>query len=253
MVGIAAGMASCGLRPWVFSFSAFLCCRAYDQIRTSVAHTNLPVTLVGSHAGGCGGRNGKSHLSLNDVAIMTSLPAMSVWSPASPRDAIFATDSALETAGPVYLRLPRTEVNEILPKGETAQWIGEPTPVSIISHGLGTQWAVEVRDELLRAGKSVGVLHFNKLWPLEHVLIVQLLSGVTTAISLEDHNVHGGLGSILVSMGLPCPLVRLGWPCSWSGSSGSDGALRTAAGIDLGSLVRTVRDANSKCRATHQI
>src|SRR5205085_12498689 len=82
MVAVAGGIAACGLRPWVFSFAAFLCCRAYDQIRICVSQTELPVVLIGSHAGGCNGINGKTHSILNDVAIMSTLPNINVWAPA---------------------------------------------------------------------------------------------------------------------------------------------------------------------------
>src|SRR4051812_32039274 len=82
MVGLAAGLAACGLRPFVFSFAAFLCCRAYDQIRVCVSQTELPVVFVGSHAGGCNASNGKTHSIVNDVAIMATLPNVDVWAPA---------------------------------------------------------------------------------------------------------------------------------------------------------------------------
>jgi transketolase len=86
MVSVAAGLAACGIRPWVFSFAAFLTYRAYDQIRVGISQTGLPVALVASHAGGCGGRNGKTHVALNDVALMASLPRIAIWTPADAGD-----------------------------------------------------------------------------------------------------------------------------------------------------------------------
>src|SRR5262245_51699453 len=84
-VSMAAGIAACGGRPFVFSFAAFLCYRALDQIRVCASQTRLPVTLVCSHAGGCCGRNGKTHSALDDLGILAALPSVSIWSPADAK------------------------------------------------------------------------------------------------------------------------------------------------------------------------
>lgn len=128
MVSVAAGLASLQCRPWVFSFSAFLCYRAYDQIRVGISQTNLPVTLIGSHSGGCGGRNGKTHLALNDIAVMASLPGIHIWAPADSLDTKLAVDTILSKDHPAYIRFPR-ELTGHIPHGSgVVRWIGKSTP-----------------------------------------------------------------------------------------------------------------------------
>ena len=237
MVSAAAGMASCGIRPWVFSFAAFLCYRAYDQIRVGLSQTQLPVTLIGSHAGGCGGRNGKTHIALNDVAVISTLPNMDIWGPADGNDVRLAVDSILSANGPNYIRLPRTPLPLLSGKPAIARWIGSPTPVALVTHGLATHWALEVQELLASNGVNVGVLHVNKLWPLDYILECGLLDQVRCALVLEDHAVLGGLGSLLRHIGYKGQMKQLGWPLGWSGQSGADNDLRQAAKLTVSDIV----------------
>jgi transketolase len=239
MVTMAAGMAAAGARPWVFSFAAFLCCRAYDQIRTSVSQTRLPVTLVGSHAGGLGGRNGKSHIILNDIAIISTLPNIEVWSPADKLDIRFAVDAVLKGNSPAYLRMPRMPIPILGYEAAEIRWIGKPNETSIITHGLATHWGLEVQAILLEHGVEIGVVQVLKIWPLSDSTL-ELLKSITTAYVLEDHSVLGGLGSILQSVGMARKTEQLGWPIGWTGQSGSDEALRYAANLNTSQVIDRV-------------
>lgn len=240
IVSVAAGMAAGGLLPWVFSFAAFLCYRAYDQIRVCVSQTRVPVVLVGSHAGGCGGRNGKTHAALNDVALMSTLPNIEVWSPADVHDVAAAVDSYLTRPRPLYLRLPRLGTPTLTDGTGRPQWIGRPTAVAFVSHGLSTHWAVEARCVLARRGIDVGVLHLPRIWPLENLLEGGQLATVRRAVVVEDHYPVGGLGTLLQAVGCAPNVDAVGWPIQWSGQSGGDEQLRAFAGLGAEQLARRV-------------
>jgi transketolase len=107
LVGAAAGLAAAGKLPWVFSFSAFLCHRAADQIRTCVAQPGLPVVFVGSHAGAATGTNGCSHASLADLGVLGAIGGIELWAPADATDVVAAVASLLATPRPAYLRTSR--------------------------------------------------------------------------------------------------------------------------------------------------
>lgn len=242
MVSVAAGMADCGVRPWVFSFAAFLSYRAYDQVRIGLSQAEQPVTLVGSHAGGLAARNGKTHAAPNDLALMLSLPNMHVWAPGDFSDVQLAVASSLQNNAPCYIRLPRRafsaheqlKVEEGL--GQTSprpasgeRWLREKQSVTIVSTGLGSHWALEAADILLQQGYLVGLLHCPCLAPLPP--LAQELAGVSQIVVIEDHTVFGGLASLLASLGLTAPITSFGWPMQYCGKSGSDEQLRAHYGL----------------------
>lgn len=251
MVSIAAGLASCGKRPWVFSFAAFLCYRAYDQIRVGVSQTNLPVVLVGSHAGGCGGRNGKTHIAINDIAVMASLPGIGIWTPGDAVDTHTAVREISDNReGGAYLRLPRCPV-PLLPfrQDKDCAWIGEPSEIAMISCGMASQWAVQAQTILADTyGLKAGIIHIRKIWPLVPADLLPLLAGVRHAIVLDDHYEFGGLATCLRTA-LPTPplspslsLEHWGWPAGWCGQSGSEADLLSAHGLHPEDLARRIKN-----------
>ncbi len=222
MVSLAAGLATTGARPWVFSFAAFLCYRAYDQIRVSIMQTEMPVTLVGSHAGACNGKNGKTHVSLNDIALMTSLPKMSVWAPSDSEDVLKAVDSILFDNNSSYIRLPRDPAQLTLPTGNgLVRWLGSPSRTAIISYGFSTQLALATQKILEEQGVNIGILHFCKIWPLDIEEITKLLKNVECAFVIEDHYGLHGFISCLKHIGVETLLLSMAWPIDWCGQSGS--------------------------------
>lgn len=222
MVSMAAGMASCGLRPWVFSFGAFLCYRAYDQIRVCLSQSVQPVTLVGSHAGGCSARNGQSHTALNDISLMASLPNMQVWAPADEGDVRFAVRDILGGEMPTYVRLPRRPAEPLPGEPSHYRWLGRPARVAMLTTGLGTHLALAAQAPLATRGLEVGILHLAKIWPLPEDLLSEVLAGVDTLFIVEDHYTFGGLGSIVQHAGSSAKVVGLGWQNDWPGQCGDD-------------------------------
>ena len=229
MVSMAGGMAAVGLRPWVFSFAAFLAYRACDQIRVSVCQPSLPVVLVGSHAGGLLGRNGKTHTALNDVAVLGTFPNMELWAPADEIDVALAVRTSTARDSPTYIRLPRLAFGsgDVLAAEEgLVRWIRPIQQTVIVSTGLGTRWACEAVSELEEGfGVAVGLLHLPRVQPLPQL---PSFDGVKTIVIVEDHVQLGGLGSRLLHAGLGKRIIVVGWPMSFTGQSGSDSDLRRA-------------------------
>lgn len=222
MVSMAAGMASCGLRPWVFSFASFLVYRAYDQVRVGLSQCRQPVVLVGSHSGALTNRNGKSHAALNDIALMSTLPHMQVWSPADTADLHFAIDSIRQDAQPAYLRLPRRPMPAVAGEAGLLRIIATPQQITIVSTGLGTQLAAVAQQLLAAKGIPVGLIHCLRLSPLPQPALRQHLAGVKKIYVVEDHITYGGLYTLVQQLGLQCELVPIGWPKDWPGQSGAD-------------------------------
>lgn len=244
MVSVAAGMAEAGLLPWVFSFAAFLCYRAYDQVRACLSHARQPVTLIGSHAGGLSGRNGKSHATPNDLALMLSLPHLHVWAPADCADTELATRTLLEHPAPSYVRFPRTPIDPQrgLP-GSPAElrWLLPRRPVALVSTGLASHWALAAARHLAEAGIEVGVLHCLRLRPPG--ALASELRGLQRIFVVEDHATFGGLASLIHGLGPSAPVSALGWPDDFSGQSGTDDQLLAACGLSADRLALTIQAA----------
>jgi transketolase len=241
MVSLAAGMASCGWRPWVFSFGAFLCYRAYDQIRVCLSQSRQPVTLVGSHTGGCSARNGKTHAALNDIALMASLPHVHVWSPAGPEDLKFAMRNILSDDNPSYLRLPRRPLEHLPGEPSLYGWRGRPTRVAMLSTGLGTHLALAAQALLAQGGLEVGVLHCLLVSPLPKGVLEELRQ-VETLFVIEDHYRFGGLASIIQHSGTQARIIPMGWPTNWTAQSGSDEELLEMHGLAPHQLAAVVSE-----------
>lgn len=242
MISMAAGMATCGARPWVFSFAAFLAYRAFDQVRVSVSQSRQPVALVGSHAGGCSGHNGKSHSAVNDVALMSSLPDVSVWAPAGPEDVRYAVDEIYREGRPAYLRLPREPLVDPPGPAATWRWLTARTRTILLGTGRGTHLAVAGARALAEQGVNVSVAHCQRIVPLPADLLAALVDAEKVFV-VEDHSTFGGLASLVRATGLSVEVRALGWPPDWTGESGADDDLLAAYGLDGPGVAEAVRKA----------
>lgn len=199
MVSCAAGLASCGLTPWISTFAAFVVKRALDQVRVQVAQTHLPVKLVGSYAGLETNRTGKSHQSLADLAVMRALPNMVVVAPADGVEAAKAMAALQAYEGPAYLRLQR-EVHRTIFSEDYPFRLGqavvlrEGTDVTLISTGVQTVRALEAAELLAAEGVSVYVLHVPTLKPLDATAIAAAARATGRVVTTEEHVREGGLG-----------------------------------------------------------
>jgi transketolase len=234
MVSLAAGLAAAGAQPWVFSFASFLCCRAYDQIRVCVSQTRLPVVLVGSHAGGCAGPNGKTHALMNDVSLLANLPDIDVWAPTDPTETRTMVAQIVAGRRAAYIRVPR-DGHPPLPSPVVdvagCTRFGDPAAVAIVASGAGTQWALRVQSVLASRGLAVPVAHVARLQPFPVDSVAAAIASADHLVTIEDHYEVGGLADI-VRRELPRRTVRaLGWPRGWPGASGAADALRAAMGL----------------------
>ena len=217
MIGVAAGLAMSGFKPWVSTFAVFLL-RGLEQVRLSVAYPGIKVVLVGSHSGIDVGPDGASAQAVEDIAAFRSLPNMSVVVPGSPRQMELAVKAVNAVDGPVYLRSGRSpmrpaEFDDRWFEFGKAQVLMEGSDFVIISNGSPLNNAFEASVSLVNLGYSVGLLNLPTVKPLDEDTLVRFANGARFIVTIEDHNVIGGLGSAVaetLSQKLPTRIYRLG-------------------------------------------
>lgn len=238
MVGVAAGMATCGLIPWISSFTCFIVNRDLDQLRVAVAQPKLNVKIVGAYSGLLTGRTGKTHQDVSDLAVMRSMPNMTVIAPADGVETRLAMLAAAEYPGPVYMRLTR-DPHPVIFGEDYAFEIGRAsvlrggTDVAIVSTGEETVRSLQAADLLDDDGISAMVLHVPTLKPLDADAIVAAAAHTGRVLTAEDHSVIGGLGSAVaevLSERCPTRLRRLG-VADCFGESGSNDDLLEKYGL----------------------
>ncbi|MCR0179631.1 transketolase family protein [[Clostridium] innocuum] len=218
MIGTAAGLAACGKVPFASTFSVFATGRAFDQVRNSVCYPNLNVKIVGTHAGITVGEDGGTHQAIEDIALMRSLPNMSIVVPSDDVEARAAVLAAAAYKGPMYLRMARvaspTYHNDsyvfTLGKGEI---IREGSDLTIIACGLMVMKAMEAAEQLAKEGVSVRVINMHTIKLLDHKLVIESAEKTGKIITVEEANILGGLGSAVcetVSEYCPVPVKRIG-------------------------------------------
>lgn len=218
MIGMAAGLATTGKKVFASSFAVFAAGRAFEQVRNSVAYARLNVKICASHAGITVGEDGGSHQAVEDIAIMRSLPNMTVVVPAdgvSTRKAVLA---AYHHEGPVYMRLGRPAVPVIYDDsldfriGRGIE-IRKGKDVTIIACGIMVGKALEAAEVLAREGIDVSVVDMHTIKPLDEELILRKAEETRAILTVEEHNIIGGLGSAVceaVSEKCPVPVKRMG-------------------------------------------
>jgi len=218
MVSTAAGMSTCGKTPYVSTFAMFAAGRAYDQIRNSVCYPNLNVKICATHAGITVGEDGATHQMLEDLALMRVIPNMTVISPSDDIQTRWAIEEAHNIKGPVYIRLSRLatpiiyEANQKFELGKMVQ-IGDGTDASIFATGDVVAEAIKAQEILREKGINVRVVDVHTIKPIDEKTIIKCSKETKRLISIEDHNIIGGLGSaiaeVLTSKN-PCKLERIG-------------------------------------------
>lgn len=219
MVGVAAGLAACGKIPVAASFAMFATGRAFEQIRNSVAYPNLNVKIAGSHAGISTGEDGATHQCLEDIGIMRTIPGMVVLNPADHWEMKAATKAALEYHGPVYIRLGRLAVDSFNdPETYEFEWgkgitLRDGADITVIATGLCVLESLKAVDELIAEGKSVRLINIHTIKPIDREIIIKAAQETGRIITVEEHNVIGGLGDAVcevTSAECPVPVRRIG-------------------------------------------
>ena len=220
MTGIAAGMSTCGLKPFTNTFAIFAAGRAYEQVRNSIAYPGLNVTVVGSHGGVSVGEDGATHQCIEDFSLMRTIPGMLVCCPCDGNEMKLAVEALINYKGPAFLRLerPATEiVTDSVPgysfelgKGVTMK---DGSDVSIIANGIMVPVALKAADLLALEGISARVIDMHTIKPLDEELVLKAAKETGCIVTSEEHSVIGGLGAAVceyLSGTCPVPVVRHG-------------------------------------------
>ncbi len=248
LVGVAAGMASCGLVPWVSTFAAFLAKRALDQIRIVVAQPGLNVKLCGGYTGILTGKTGKTHQSVEDIAVFRAMPGVVTIAPADANELRAAMTAMMQDDRPTYLRLTRDPSQVVMPPDQGFV-IGESYllrsggDIGLISTGVETVRALEAADLLAAEGIEASVLHMPTIKPLDIGAIVAVAERTNAVVTAEDHSIIGGLGGAVaetLSEHRPTRLRRVGWQDTF-GESGPNDALLEKYGLNAAHIASAAR------------
>lgn len=250
MIGIAAGMTIGGKIPFATSFANFVTGRVYDQIRQSVAYSGKNVKIAASHAGLTLGEDGATHQILEDIGMMQMLPGMTVINPCDYNQTRAATIAAGRMEGPVYLRFGRPKWPNFTPADQPfeigkAIVMNEGTDVTIFATGHLVWKALQAALELEKHGISVELINIHTIKPLDSAAVLKSVAKTGCAVSCEEHNYIGGLGSsiaTLLSRELPAPLEQVAVNDSF-GESGTPDQLLAKYGLDTPDVIAAVRRA----------
>ncbi|MGG5331342.1 transketolase family protein [Enterococcus sp. AZ163] len=248
MMGMASGLALSGKIPFACTFAVFATGRAFDQIRNSICYPNVNVKVVGTHAGISVGEDGGTHQSIEDIALMRSLPNMTVIHPCDDVEARQAVLAAAEHDGPVYLRLSRVATPTLhsedykfeIGKGEV---ITEGKEAAIVSTGLMVAKAKEAAEILSKQGINVKVINLPTIKPLDQSLLLETANEVDYFVTVEEHTVIGGLGSAvseLLSQNNPKKMSMIGIQDSF-GKSGNPDELFEIYGLTVENIVESTK------------
>lgn len=249
MIGTAAGMATCGKKPFVATFAAFATGRVYDQIRCSIAYPNLNVKIIGTHAGITVGEDGATHQMLEDINLMRAMPNMLVISPSDDIQTKILIKKLAEYEGPAYVRLSRmktpviyeglTEDNFEIGKGIQ---IGKGTDATIFATGELLSEALKAQKLLKKANYDVRVVDIHTIKPIDEELIIKCAQETNKLYSLENHSITGGLGTAIAEVlcdKYPHQLTRFGMENEF-GRSGTPADLLKYYKLDAESIVNKI-------------
>ena len=253
MVSIAAGVAATGKKVFASSFAMFAAGRAFEQVRNAVGYPHLPVIIGATHAGISVGEDGATHQCCEDIALMRTIPGMTVLNPADDTEARLAVKAAYHHNGPVYIRFGRLAAPIIF--GEDYQFeigkgvlLKEGTDITVIASGLMVGEALQAYDELLAKGVSARIINMPTIKPIDREIILKAARETGRIVTVEEHSVIGGLGSAVcdvVCEGCPVPVYKIGVNDTF-GHSGPAKELLRQFGLCSDNIVATVLKAVKK-------
>ncbi len=250
MMGTAVGLSTFGKIPYVSTFAMFAAGRAYDQVRNTIAHTDSNVKICATHAGITVGEDGATHQMLEDIGMMRMVPRMTVISPSDDVQAKWVIEEISKINGPFYIRLSRlstpviydeefVKINNIKFKIGKGIQIGEGTDGSIIATGVTVAEALKAQAILKQKGINVRVIDLHTIKPIDKELVIKCAKETKKIITIEDHNIVGGLGSAVcetLSDECPTKVIRMGIKDTF-GESGKAEELMKYFKIDCDSIV----------------
>ena len=244
MIGTAAGMSTTGKVPYVSTFAVFAAGRAYDQIRNSVCYPKLNVKICATHAGITVGEDGATHQMIEDLSMMRTLPNMKVFSPSDDTQTKWIIKRISEVEGPCYVRLARVNTPVIYDENQNFEigkmiQIGDGTDVTVFATGVTVAETIQAQEELKEKGINIRVVDVHTIKPIDEEMIIKCAKETKRLISVEDHNVIGGLGSAIAEVlteKYPAKLERMGIKDTF-GKSGNAQKLMQYFGIDKQSII----------------
>ena len=250
MMSFAAGLAREGLRPLVHTFSVFIYRRALDQIEMSIAYPNLPVRIFG-FLPGVTTPGGASHQATNDIAVLRSLPNMTILETGDATDVESMLPVADSIDGPVYCRMLRGALPRLFPKTDPvrlgkARMLGDGSDIALLTSGICTEEAMRAADALRRKGVGIRHLHLTTLKPFDDSTVMEACAAASLGvITMENHLRNGGMGSavaeLIAEQRIDPRLLRIGIDDTYMQGASRDYLMRRY-GMDVPTLVRAVEE-----------
>ena len=250
MMGVAAGLASCGNTVFASSFAMFATGRAYEQVRNSIGYTHLNVKICATHAGITLGEDGASHQSIEDIALMRAIPGMTVIQPCDDIETKQVIKAISKFNGPCYVRLGRSAVDTVntedyvfeLGKGSVLR---KGKDITLVATGMMVQQALLAANTLSEQGIEVNVINIHTIKPLDEALILEYAKQSKLIVTCEEHSKFGGLGSAVaetLSKNHPIKLAMVAVNDTF-GESGTPNALIEKYGLTAKDIVKTVLES----------
>ena len=248
MMGVAAGLAASGKIAYASSFAMFAAGRAFEQIRNSICYPNLNVKVCATHAGITVGEDGASHQSVEDLALMRSIPNMKVFQPCDAQETKQIIEGIAQIEGPCYVRLGRASVEDVY--DESYQWqlgkgsvLKEGSRVAIVATGMMVQESLKAAQQM--EGIEPTIVNISSIKPIDEELIKKLAQDHEVIVTAEEHSVIGGLGSavaeVLAKEGAGCRLMMIGLNDEF-GQSGKPKDLLAHYGLDASGIAKKITD-----------
>ena len=250
MIGMAAGMATTGKIPFVSTFAMFLAGRGFEQVRNSVGYPHLNVKFGATHAGISVGPDGATHQCNEDIALMRTIPGMTIINPSDDVEARAAVKAAYEMEGPVYMRFGRLAVPVINDREDYHFEIGkgvtlrEGSDVTLVGTGLEVAACLEAAEMLEKDGISARVINIHTIKPIDEEILVKAAKETGRIVTAEEHSVIGGLGGAvceILAEKAPVPVKRIGMNDVF-GESGVAEELLHKYGLDGEGIYQTVKE-----------
>lgn len=253
MMSIAAGIAATGKKVFASSFAMFASGRAFEQVRNSIGYPHLNVVIGATHAGISVGEDGATHQCCEDIALMRTIPGMTVINPADDTEARLAVFAAYEHNGPVYIRFGRLAVPVVfgddykfeIGKGVTLK---DGNDITVIASGLMVGESLKAYDMLQEKGVSARIINMPTIKPIDEEIIIKAAKETGKIVTVEEHSVIGGLGSAVcdvVCANCPVPVIKIGVNDTF-GHSGPAVELLKNFGLSAENIVDTVLKALNK-------
>lgn len=253
MMGVAAGLSTCGKIPFASTFAMFAAGRAFEQIRNSICYPKLNVKICATHAGLTVGEDGATHQSIEDISLMRSIPNMTVINPADDIETEAAILAIAEYNGPCYVRLGRLAVSTVnnidnykfeIGKGVT---LTQGNDVTIVATGLMVELALEAKKELAKDGIDARIINIHTIKPIDKELLATAARETGAIVTAEEHSIIGGLGSAVAEVlteECPVPVLKVGIKDTF-GESGKPNELLKAYGLTVEAIVEHSKKAIS--------